>query len=33
MNHQSAQHEGVVLWVVAAGVAAFVDVEQMHEPD
>ena len=30
MNHQSAQHEGMVLRVMTTGVAAFVDVEKMH---
>jgi hypothetical protein len=30
MDHEAAQHEGMVLGVVATGVPAFVDVEQMH---
>jgi hypothetical protein len=30
MDQEAAQHEGMVLWIVTAGVPAFVDVEQMH---
>lgn len=30
VHHQAAEHEGMVLRVMTPGVAAFVDVEEMH---
>jgi len=31
--HQPAEDERMVLRIVAAGIAAFIDVEQMHASD
>ena len=32
VHHQTTEHESMVLRVMAAGIAAFIDVEQMHAP-